>query len=206
MNHVVRHWGGEIPTLSVPLPFPSPHSATVSLTATDKSVTLLSQSSGEWAWWEFRQWRNFAAFYMCLPPPLLFRAVPLFEWGEMLCSAVFVSVVRQMKALCVHGFAMSSARKGKGTSLFDIFFPHAPLAGRYTRKIKDNSNPSFFWFLLLFFPENHLNMGTFSIFWVLLTFSCIEGQYFNMTIMQFVVYHKIVPPVNLFMLYTWFAW
>lgn len=167
MNHVARHWGGVIPTLSVPLPFPSPHSATGSLTETDKSVTLvsqLSQSSGEWAWWGSGQWRNFAAFYMCMPPPLLFRAVPLFEWGEMLCSAVFVSVVRQMKALCVHGFAMSSARKGKGTSLFDIFFPHAPLAGRYTRKIKDNSNPSFFLVFASFFPENHLNMGTFSIF------------------------------------------
>lgn len=48
----------------------------------------------------------------------------------MLCSAVFVSVVRQKKALCVQGFAVSDARKGKGTSLFDIFFPHALLAGR----------------------------------------------------------------------------
>lgn len=154
MNHVVRQWGGEIPTLSVPLPFPYPHSGTGSLTATDKSVTLvsqLSQSSGEWAWWGFRQWRNFSAFYMRLLPPLLFRAVPLFEWGEMLCSAVFVSVVRQMKALCVHGFATSSARKGKGASLFDIFFPHAPLAGRYTRKIKDNSSPSFFFGSSCFF-------------------------------------------------------
>lgn len=59
----------------------------------------------------------------------------------MLCSAVFVSVVRQMKALCVRGFAASAARKGKGASLFDIFFPHASLAGRCTRKIKDNSAP-----------------------------------------------------------------
>lgn len=75
----------------------------------------------------------------------------------MLCSAVFVSVVRQKKALCVQGFAVSAARKGKGTSLFDIFFPHAPLAGRYTRKIKDNSDP----FFLSFF--SHLNMGTLSI-------------------------------------------
>lgn len=64
----------------------------------------------------------------------------------MLCSAVFVSVVRQKKALCVEGFTVSDARKGKGTSLFDIFFPHAPLAGRCTRKIKDNSDPLFFVF------------------------------------------------------------
>lgn len=99
---------------------------------------------------------------MCLPPPLLFRAVPLFEGGEMLCSAVFVSVVRQKKALCVQGFAVSAARKGKGTSLFDIFFPHAPLAGRYTRKIKDNSDP--FLCCFFFFPESHLNMGTLFIF------------------------------------------
>lgn len=129
---------GRYPPCSLPLPFPSLHSATGSLTATDKSVTLvsqLSQSSGEWTWWGFRQWRNSAAFYMCLPPPLPFRAVPLFEGGEMLCSAVFVSVVRQKKALCVQGFAVSAARKGKGTSLFDIFFPHAPLAGRYTRQL-----------------------------------------------------------------------
>lgn len=139
------------PAHSDPLPFPFPHSATGSLTPTDKSVTLvsqLSQSSGEWFWWGFRQWRNFAAFYICLPPPLLFRAVPLFERGEMLCSAVFVSVVRQMKALCVQGFAASTARKGKGASLFDIFFPHASLAGRYTRKIKDNSDPLFCLFFL----------------------------------------------------------
>lgn len=148
----MRQLGGEVPTRSLPLLFPSPHSATGSLRATDKSVTLvsqLSQSSGEWAWWGFRQWRNFAAFYMCLPPPLLFRAVPLFVGREMLCSAVFVSVVRQKKALCVQGFAVSAARKGKGTSLFDIFFPHAPLAGRYTRKIKDNSDP----FFCLFFQR-----------------------------------------------------
>lgn len=85
-------------------------------------------------------------FIRALPPPLLFRAVPLFEAGEMLCSAVFVSVVRQMKAFCVRGFAASAARKGKGASLFDIFFPHAPLAGRYTRKIKDNPDPPFFFF------------------------------------------------------------
>lgn len=84
----------------------------------------------------------------------------------MLCSAVFVSVVRQKKTLCVQGFAVSAARKGKGTSLFDIFFPHAPLAGRYTQKIKDNSDPVFFFFVLffLFFPESHPNMGTLSIF------------------------------------------
>lgn len=50
----------------------------------------------------------------------------------MLCSAVFVSVVRQKKALYVEGFTVSDARKGKGASLFDIFFPHAPLAGRCT--------------------------------------------------------------------------
>ncbi len=80
----------------------------------------------------------------------------------MLCSAVFVSVVRQKKALCVQGFAVSAARKGKGTSLFDIFFPHAPLAGRYTRKIKDNSDPFFLSFF--FFLESHLNMGTLFIF------------------------------------------
>lgn len=72
----------------------------------------------------------------------------------MLCSAVFVSVVRQMKALCVQGFAVSAARKGKGTSLFDIFFPHAPLAGRYTRNIKDNSDPPpLFLVLASFFRE-----------------------------------------------------
>lgn len=33
----------------------------------------------------------------------------------MLCSAVFVSVVRQKKALCVQSFTASHARKGKGT-------------------------------------------------------------------------------------------
>lgn len=42
----------------------------------------------------------------------------------MLCSAVFVSLVHQKKYLCVQGFAESYARKGKGISLFDIFFSH----------------------------------------------------------------------------------
>lgn len=46
----------------------------------------------------------------------------------MLCSVVFVSLVHQKKYLCVQGFAKSYARKGKDISLFDIFFPHAPLA------------------------------------------------------------------------------
>lgn len=31
--------------------------------------------------------------------------------------------------------------RGRALSLFDIFFPHAPLAGRCTRKIKDNCEP-----------------------------------------------------------------
>jgi len=70
-------------------------------------------------------------FYMRLPPPPTthpthpptHRPPPsppfqsqflLFEGGEMLCSAVFVSVVRQKKALCVQGFAVSAARKGEG--------------------------------------------------------------------------------------------
>lgn len=162
MNHVVRQRGGEIPTHPLTCSLyssPLPRSVTESLTATDKSVTLLTllpQSSGEWAWWGFRLWRNFAAFIRPCPPPLLFRAAPLFEGGEMLCSAVFVSVVRQKKALCVQGFAVSAAREGKGASLFDIFFPHAPLAGRYTRKIKENSD--------LFLSCFHLNMGTLFIF------------------------------------------
>lgn len=92
-------------------------------------------------------------FIRACPLPSFSEQFLLFEGGEMLCSAVFVSVVRQKKALCAQGFAVSAARKGKGTSLFDIFFPHAPLAGRYTRKIKDNSDPLFFLSFLFFFPQ-----------------------------------------------------
>lgn len=38
----------------------------------------------------------------------------------------------EMKDLCVRCFAASPAREGKGTSFFDIIFPHAPLAERCT--------------------------------------------------------------------------
>lgn len=55
------------------------------------------------------------------PAPLLFRVSPLLEGVEMLCSAVFVSVVRQMKALCVRS---SVARKGEGRSLYLTSFSH----------------------------------------------------------------------------------
>lgn len=47
----------------------------------------------------------------------------LFEGGEMLCSAVFVSVVRQKKALCVPSFTASHARKGKGAFFIWHLFP-----------------------------------------------------------------------------------
>lgn len=101
---------------------------------------------------------EFCLLFICVlaPLPSFSEQSLLFEGAEMLCSAVFVSVVRQKKALYVEGFTVSDARKGKGTSLFDIFFPHAPLAGRCTRKIKDNSDPLF----CLFCPESCLNMGT----------------------------------------------
>lgn len=188
MNHVVRQWGGEMPTRSHPSPFSSPALLPPGvLTATDKSFTLvsqLSQSSGEWAWWGFGQWRNFACFlYVCLPPPTPLPSFSepflLFEGGEMLCSAVFVSVVHQKKALCVQGFTVSVARKGKGSSLFDVFFPHAPLAGRCTWKIKDNSDPPF----CLFFFQRSVSIWEL-YFWGLLTFCCVQGQCFCMAIPQ----------------------
>lgn len=163
-----------MPTHLFPLPFPCTLLLGV-LTATDKSVTLVSQfssSSGEWVWWGFKQWRNFACFLYVPPPPFFFRAIP-FIWGRrdvmFCCSAVFVSVLCQKKALCVQGFTVCYARKGKGTSLFDIFFPHVLLAGRCTWKIKDHSDPLFVFFF----------KGTVSIwelyFWGLVTFCCIQG-------------------------------
>lgn len=66
---------------------------------------------------------------MCsLAPPSFSELFLLFEGGEMLCSAVFVSMVHHKKYLCVQGFAESYARKGKDISLVDVIFPHAPLA------------------------------------------------------------------------------
>lgn len=118
----------------------------------------------------------------------------LFEGGEMLCSAVFVSVVRQKKAFCVPGFTASDARKGKGTSLFDIFFPHAPLAGRCTRKIKDNSVPllpPFLSFFPFFFQKA---VSIWELYFLgLLTCRCVQGQYLSMAIMQLVICHKTGP-------------
>lgn len=60
-------------------------------------------------------------------------------------------------------------RKGMAVSLFDVFFPHAPLAGRRTSRNKT---------IVPF-------MGTFSAFLGLLTFCCIDAQNFSMLMMQF---------------------
>lgn len=80
----------------------------------------------------------------------------------MLCSAVFVSLVHQKKYLCVQGFAKSYARKGKGISLFDIFFPHAPLAEKCSWKIRGNSD-----LLFVFFSRRASQYGNFifEAFW-----------------------------------------
>lgn len=139
-------------------------------------------------------------FICACPLPSFSEQFLLFEGGEMLCSAVFVSVVRQKKALCVQGFAVSTARKGKGTSLFDIFFPHAPLAGRYTRKIKDNSDPLFC--LLFFFIQRAISIWELYLF--LRPFDLLLHSR-SKAIVQLIVCHKIGPPINVFMLYTRFA-
>ncbi len=146
MNHVVRQRGGEIPSRSLPVPFPSLRSATGTLTATDKSVTLVSQlsrSSGEWAWWGFRQCRNFAAFYTCLPPSLLFRAVP-FIWGrgDVMFCCFCKRGASEESPLCT-GLCCERCQKGEGHFFIWHLFPTCSIGWEIHSKNKRQLWPSF---------------------------------------------------------------
>lgn len=173
MSHIVRQWGGEMPTHLLPLPFPCTLLLGV-LTATDKSVTLVSQfssSSGEWVWWGFKQWRNFACFLYV--PPLFFQSYSFYLREErcyvlLLCCFCKCGVSEE-SPLCT-GLYCVLCQKGEGHFFIWHLFPTCSIGWEMHLK---NKRPLWPPFCLFFFK------GTVSIwelyFWGLVTFCCIQG-------------------------------
>lgn len=103
------------------------------------------------------------AFYMCLPPPLLFRAVP-FIWGrrDVMFCCFCKRGASEESPLCT-GLRCEHCQKGEGHFFIWHLFPTCSIGWEIHSKNKRQLWPPFL-SSFFFHPESHLNMGTLFIF------------------------------------------
>lgn len=141
------------------------------------------------------------AFYMCLPPPLLFRAVP-FIWGrrDVMFCCFCKRGASEESPLCT-GLRCEHCQKGEGHFFIWHLFPTCSIGWEIHSKNKRQLWPPFLSFF--FFIQRAISIWELYLF--LRPFDLLLHSR-SKAVVQLIVCHKIGPPINVFMLYTRFAW